>query len=60
MIITAYNPIPVRHITHNIIKDDKYFVVEYVCLVTGRTYVERYVYPLTKREIEEEYGYIKF
>lgn len=59
MLFTTHNPSS-RHITHNIIKDDKYFVVEFICLITGRTYVECYVYPLTKREVEAEYDYIVF
>lgn len=60
MLLTTYNPTPSKGYTHNILKDENCFVVEFVCLATGRTKVEKYLVPLTKREIEAEYDYVKF
>jgi hypothetical protein len=46
-------------VTHNILGYDP-FTVEFIHTVTGRTTIKKYVVPLTKREIQEQYDYISF
>lgn len=58
MLITTHNPI--QRISHTVIKHPKYFVVEFRCLITGKTKVEEYILPLTEEEIKAEYDYISF
>jgi hypothetical protein len=60
MLLTTNNPVSTKGYSHNILKDDKYFVVEYICLRTGKTKIEKYLVPLTKKEIEAEYDYVVF
>ena len=60
MLLITHNPTPTSNIKHNILNNDKHFVVEYICLVTGRTCIENYSVPLTTKEIEAEYDYISF
>ena len=58
MILTTHNP--VQRVSHTVINNAKHFCVEYKCLITGRTKIEYYADPLTKKEIEAEYDYISF
>ena len=58
MLIITHNPI--KRVSHTVIDHPKYFCVEFKCLNTGRTKVEYYFVPLTKKEIEAEYDYISF
>lgn len=61
MLLTSYSPRVNQRVQHVVLKtDDGVFTVEYMCMVTGRTTIERYAVPLTKREIEAEYDYILF
>jgi hypothetical protein len=47
------------NITHSILGYNP-FTVEFINLNTGRTTIERYQVPLTKKEIEAEYDYVTF
>lgn len=59
MLLTTHNPTRMNGITHNVISHQP-FTVEYISLSTGRTTVEQYAVPLTKKEIEAEYEYVTF
>lgn len=58
MLVLSHNPI--QRVSHSVINHPKHFAVEYKCLITGKTKVEYYAVPLTKKEIEAEYDYISF
>lgn len=58
MLITINNP--VQRVSHTVINHPKHFCVEFRCLITGKTKIEHYAIPLTKKEIEAEYDYISF
>jgi hypothetical protein len=58
MLFTTHNP--VKRVSHTILKDEQYFTVQFTCLVTGKTTIEKYFVPLTTKEIEAEYDYISF
>ena len=58
MLIITHNP--VQRVSHSVINHPKHFCVEFKCLITGKTKVEYYAVPLTKKEIEAEYDYISF
>jgi hypothetical protein len=61
MLLTSYSPKVNQRVQHVVLKtDDGIFTVEYMCMITGRTSIERYAVPLTKLEIEAEYDYILF
>ena len=59
MLFTTYNPTTLKGYAHNILSYSP-FTVEFICLKTGKTVIERYFVVLTKREIEAEYDYIVF
>jgi hypothetical protein len=59
MLFTTHNPTVLKGYTHNILSYSP-FTVEFICLNTGRTKIERYAVVLTKKEIEAEYEYIIF
>ena len=58
MLITSHNP--TKRVSHTILKDEKHFTVQFTCLITGKTAIEKYAIPLTTKEIEAEYDYISF
>jgi hypothetical protein len=59
MLFTTHNPTVLRGYTHNVLSYSP-FTVEFICLTTGRTAIERYAVVLTKKEIKAEYEYIVF
>lgn len=58
MLFTTHNP--VKRVSHTILKNEKHFTVQFTCLITGKTAIEKYFVPLTTKEIEAEYDYISF
>lgn len=58
MLITLNNP--TKRVSHTILKNEKHFTVQFTCLITGKTAIEKYAIPLTTKEIEAEYDYISF
>ena len=58
MLITSNNP--TKRVSHTVLKNEKHFTVLFTCLITGKTAIEKYVVPLTTKEIEAEYDYISF
>ena len=58
MLFTTHNP--TKRVSHTVLKDEKHFTVQFTCLITGKTAIEKYAVPLTTKEIEAEYDYISF
>ena len=59
MLLVTNNPRPLKGYTYNVLSYSP-FTVEFICLNTGKTAIEYYAVPLTKKEIEAEYDYVVF